>query len=141
MPLVRRSGSRALKAGVLLVLGIAATALLAPAARAQSATAGSSALRAEADALSSRYFAALGRVQSLDDDIARSERLVDDLLARAKQKRAAARERALLAYTSSGTKLATLVDGNDSLDAARRAHLIDRVNAHDEDVYNALQRA
>src|SRR5439155_15849359 len=44
-------------------------------------------------------------------------------------------------YTSSGTQLATLVDGDGSLDAARRAHLIDRVNAHDQDVYDALHRA
>jgi hypothetical protein len=141
MPLVRRSGSRALGVGVLVLLCTAVAALLAPVAQAQSTPSTASDLRAEADALSNRYFDALERVQSLDDDLARSQQMVDDLLARAKQARAAARARAAVAYTSSGTQFATLVDGDDTLDAARRAHLIDRVNAHDEDVYAALHRA
>src|SRR5690349_4253001 len=140
MPLVRRSGSRALVAGVLLVLCTIVGATFAPFAHAQSAS-NASDLRAQADALSSKYFAALERVKSLDDDIARSEQVVDEFNARAKQARAAARARALLAYTSSGTQLATLVDGDDTLDTARRAHLIDRVNAHDQDVYDELQKA
>jgi hypothetical protein len=92
-------------------------------------------------ALSTRYFAALARVQSLDNDITRSEERVNELQLRAKRARAAARERALLAYTSSGTQLSTLVEGGDTLDTARRAHLIDRVNAHDEDVYQKMQLA
>ena len=102
MPLVRRSGSRALVAGVLVVLCTTAGAALAPFAHAQT-TSSSSDLRAQADALSSKYFAALERVQSLDDDIARSEQTVEEFLTRAKEARAAARARALLAYTSSGT--------------------------------------
>src|SRR4051794_6389333 len=103
MPLVRRSGSRALVAGVLLVLCTTAGAAFAPFAHAQTAN-NSSDLRAQADALSSKYFAALERVKSLDDEIARSEQTVDEYLARAKAARAAARARALLAYTSSGTQ-------------------------------------
>src|SRR3954454_7714926 len=140
MPLVRRSGSRALVASVLLVLCTTAGAALAPFAHAQTSNS-SSDLRAEADALSSKYFTALARVQSLDDDIARSEQTVNEYLTRAKAARAAARARALVAYTSSGTQFATLVDGNDTLDTARRAHLIDRVNAHDQDVYEQLHKA
>src|SRR4051794_1399576 len=140
MPLVRRSGSRALVASVLLVLCTTAGAALAPFAHAQTSNS-SSDLRAEADALSSKYFTALARVQSLDDDISRSEQTVEEYLTRAKAARAAARARALVAYTSSGTQFATLVDGNDTLDTARRAHLIDRVNAHDQDVYEQLQKA
>jgi peptidoglycan hydrolase CwlO-like protein len=140
MPLVRRSGSRALVAGVLVVLCTTAGAALAPFANAQT-TSNASDLRAQADALSSKYFAALERVKSLDDDIARSQETVDAYLARARQARAAARARALVAYTSSGTQLATFVDGQDSLDAARRAHLIDRVNAHDQNVYDRLHKA
>jgi peptidoglycan hydrolase CwlO-like protein len=140
MPLVRRSGSRALVAGVLVVLCTTAGAALAPFAHAQS-TSSASDLRAQADTLSSKYFTALERVQSLDDDIARSEQLVDQLLARAKEAKDAARARALIAYTSSGTQLSTLVDGDDTLDTARRAHLIDRVNEHDQDVYAKLQKA
>lgn len=117
-----------------------AGAALAPFAHAQSSS-NASDLRAQADALSSKYFTALERVQALDDDIARSEQIVDEYLARAKQARAAARARAQVAYTSSGTQLEALVDSADTLDSARRAHLIDRVNAHDQDVYEELHKA
>jgi hypothetical protein len=140
MPLVRQSGSRALVVGVLVALCAIVGTAFAPFADAQTSS-NASDLRAQADALSSKYFAALDRVSSLDDDIARSEQLRDDLLVRAKTARAAVRARAALAYTSSGTQLATLVDGNDTLETARRAHLIDRVNEHDEDVYQKLQNA
>jgi hypothetical protein len=140
MPLVRRSGSRALVAGLLVVLCTIVGAALAPFAHAQTATSASE-LRAQADELSAKYFSALDRVQSLDNDIARSEQMVNDLAAREKQARDAARARALIAYTSSGTQLSALVDGTDTLDAARRAHLIDRVNAHDQDIYAKLQKA
>ena len=140
MPLIRQSGSRALVLGVLVALCATLGTAFAPFAGAQTSS-NASDLRAQADALSSKYFAALDRVSSLDDDIARIEQLRDDLLARAKTARAAVRARAALAYTSSGTQLATLVDGNDTLETARRAHLIDRVNEHDEDVYQKLQEA
>jgi peptidoglycan hydrolase CwlO-like protein len=140
MPQVRRSGSRALVTGVLVVLCTTAGAALAPFAHAQTTNSASD-LRAQADALSSKYFTALERVQSLDDDIANSKHLVDQLSTRAKQARAAARARALLAYTSAGTQLSTFVDGDSTLDAARRAHLIDRVNEHDQDVFEKLQKA
>src|SRR6185369_14617205 len=98
MPLVRRSGSRALRAGLLVALCSALAAMSAPYASAQSSEA--AALRSDAVTLSNRYFAALERVQSLDDEITHSQQLVDQLDARAKQARAAARARALLAYTS-----------------------------------------
>jgi len=144
MPLVRRSGSRALCTGLLVVMLTAVAGLLAPIAHAQTAAPANdnaATLRAEADALSNKYFAALDRVQSLDADIARNEQSVDAMLERAKEARADARARALLAYTSSGVQLATLVDGDDTLDAARRAHLIDRVNERDQDVYTKLHAA
>jgi peptidoglycan hydrolase CwlO-like protein len=141
MPLVRRSGSRALVAGLLLVLGTLVGTAFAPLANAQTSSSNASDLRAQADELSSKYFGALDRVHSLDDDIARNQQLVDELRARANEARAAARARALLAYTSSGTQFATLVEGDDTLDTARRAHLIDRVNAHDQDVYDQLSKA
>jgi peptidoglycan hydrolase CwlO-like protein len=114
--------------------------VFAAAAHAQSAD-DAGALRNEADALSGRYFDALERVHSLDDELARGQQQVDELAARAKQARDAARARALIAYTSSGTHLATLVDGDDTLDTARRAHLIDEVNARDQDVFDKLTEA
>jgi peptidoglycan hydrolase CwlO-like protein len=141
MPLVRRWGSRALVAGVLVVLCTVAGGALAPFANAQTTSNGSSDLRSQADALSSKYFATLERVQSLGDDITQNEQRVDELLARAKQARDAARARALIAYQSSGTQLSTFVDATDTLDSARRARLIDRVNAHDQHVYDTLRAA
>jgi predicted nucleic acid-binding Zn-ribbon protein len=145
MPLVRRSGSRALCTGLLVVSITAIAVLLAPLAHAQTsapaASDSASTLRAEADAASGRYFAALDRVQALDADIARNQQLVDAMLGRAKQARANARARALIAYTSSGTQLSTLIDGSDTIDTARRAHLIDRVNQRDETVYAELHAA
>jgi peptidoglycan hydrolase CwlO-like protein len=141
MPLVRRSGSRALVAGVLVVLCTLAGGALAPFATAQTAPDGTNDLRSQADALSTRYFATLERVQTLGDDITRNEQRVEELLARAKQARDAARARALIAYQSSGTQLSTLVDATDTLDSARRARLIDRVNAHDQHVFETLRAA
>ncbi len=115
--------------------------LLAPPAGAQASNASAASLRAEADKLSSHYFSALERVQSLDADITRNQQAVADLSARAKKARADARACALIAYTSSGTQLSALVDGGDSLETARRVHLIDRVNAHDQAVYTKLHAA
>jgi hypothetical protein len=145
MPLVRHPGSRALCTGLLVLSLTAIAVFLAPLAHAQTTTpvAGDSAstLRAEADAASGRYFAALDRVQALDSDIARNQQVVEAMLARAKEARANARARALIAYTSSGTQLSTLVDGSDTIDTARRAQLIDSVNQRDETVYAKLRAA
>jgi len=145
MPLVRRSGSRALCTGLLVVSITAIAVVLAPFAHAQTSPPAASdtaaTLRAEADALSGRYFAALDRVQALDADIARNEQVVDTMLARAQKARADARARALIAYTSSGMQLSTLIDSANTIDTARRAHLIDRVNERDETVYAKLRAA
>jgi hypothetical protein len=141
MPLVRDSGSRALSTLILLVTLTTGIATLAPSATAQTGGQTAAALRAEADALSSRYFAALGRVRALDDDLAHTQQLVDETLARAKQARAAARARALLAYTTSGTQLSMLVSDTDAVATARRARLIEAVNEHDQSVYRELHTA
>ncbi|MDQ1431738.1 MAG: resuscitation-promoting factor RpfB [Actinomycetota bacterium] len=142
MPLVRFSGSRALLLGLFVAFLATGAVVCAPLAAAQTGSdTGAAALRSEADTLSSRYFSALERVQSLDADIARNEQEVADLSARAKQARDNARARALVAYTNSGTQLGALIDGADSLDTARRAHLIDHVNAHDQAVYTKLAAA
>jgi len=142
MPLVRFSGSRALRVGLFVATLAAGAVVAAPFAAAQSSPdTSATALRAQADTLSSRYFSALERAQSLDADITRNEQAVEDLSARAKTARDNARARALVAYTTSGTQLSALIDGQDTLDAARRAHLIDRVNAHDQSVYEKLHEA
>ncbi len=122
MPLVRTSGSRALRVVAFAATLAAIIVLLAPAVGAQASSTSAASLRAEADKLSSRYFSALERVQSLDAEIVRNQQSVAELTARAKKARADARERALIAYTTSGSQLAALIDGADSLDAARHAH-------------------
>jgi hypothetical protein len=124
---------------LLVVTAVASPLASATAAHAQATD--TSALRAEADALANRYFDTLTRVQALDDELARDQQQVDDMTARARQARESARARALIAYTSAGTHFATLVDGADTLDTARRAHLIDRVNARDQEVFDELTRA
>src|SRR5262249_61997290 len=73
MPLVRRSGSRALVAAAVAIVCAAVVGPgLAVDAHAQSSRSASD-LRPQADALSTRYFAALARVQSLVEDIALSQ--------------------------------------------------------------------
>lgn len=141
MPLVRFSGSRALRVGGFVAALTALAVVCAPVGAAQSSESSAVTLRAEADTLSSRYFSALARVQKLDADIALNQQAVGDLAVRAKRVRADARGRALLAYTSSGTQLGALITGADSLDTARRAQLIDRVNERDQAVYKKLHAA
>jgi peptidoglycan hydrolase CwlO-like protein len=122
---------------------VATAFVVAPlASAAETAPAGSAAeLRAQADELANRYFDALSRFQSLDGEITRNQQLVAALSARAKEARAAVRARALVAYKTSGTQLSVLISGESSLDASRRAELIDRVNASDEKVYGRLRAA
>jgi len=141
MPLVRSRGSRALRVGVLAAAVSACVIVGAPVATAQSSGPSAAALRAEADTLSSRYFGALERVQTLDADIEHNQQTIADLAGRAKKARADARGRALLAYTSSGSQLSALISGTDSVDSARRAQLIDRVNERDQTVYKKLHTA
>ena len=98
-------------------------------------------LRAQADAIANTYFHALARSHELDDEIAQNTQTVDDLTAKANAARRAAQQRALLAYTSSSSHLATLIDGKSVLDTARRVQLINNVNARDNAVYSKLKAA
>jgi len=96
-------------------------------------------LRAQADDIANQYFRALARSNDLEAEIARNAQLVSDLSAKAKQARQDARARALLAYTTSGDHLDTLIDGRSVLETARRAQMIDSVNARDNAVYAKLR--
>lgn len=120
----------------------AACAMSAVPATAQTTSSGANAsaasLRAEADQIASKYFAALARTQALDTEITEKKASIDDLEARAERAREAARERAVIAYRQSGSRLAAMVDGDDVLDAARRARLIDQVNAQDQATFTKL---
>ena len=98
------------------------------------------ALRAQADAIATSYFAALARSQQLDEQITESEHLVETLEAQAAAARAAATARAVAAYRSSGSRLSAVVDSSDLLDATRRARLVDEVNRRDHESYAQLRR-
>jgi hypothetical protein len=129
---------------VVVVASLALPMLVSAGARAQSAAGSANdaaSLRAQADAIANTYFHALARSHELDDEIAQNASTVDDLTTKANAARRAARERALLAYTSSSTHLSTLIDGRSVLDTARRVELINNVNARDNAVYSKLKAA
>jgi peptidoglycan hydrolase CwlO-like protein len=96
-------------------------------------------LQAEVDASNAKYFSALAEFSAADVAVRDNEVAVAGLKARAARAKDLARQRALLAYKSSGAGLAAIVDGNSTLDAATRAHLIDRVNARDRSAYKSFR--
>jgi peptidoglycan hydrolase CwlO-like protein len=127
---------------VLLLASVALPAMLTAPAAAQttsSTTADVATMRAQADDIANQYFKALARSNELEDEITRNAQLVDDLSAKAKRAKDNAKARALLAYTTSGDHLATLIQGRSVLATARRAQLIDSVNARDNAVYTKLR--
>ena len=136
----RRSAGATLT--VMLLAAVALPAVITATAAAQS-TSNTSAdvatFRAQADDIANQYFRALARSNDLEAEITRNAQLVDDLSAKAKRAKDDARARALLAYTTSGDHLATLIQGRSILDTARRAQLIDSVNARDNAVYAKLR--
>jgi Transglycosylase-like domain len=98
-----------------------------------------SSLRAQADAIATRYFDALAQYQTLQREIDENRATVRDLTARAKRVRAAARARAISVYRESTTRLSTVIASNDALTAARRAQFIDQVNHRDNAVFDKLR--
>lgn len=142
---VRPDRARPLLGRRLAVLAVAALAIpLAQSAHVAAQTSANApsdvaTLRSQADEIANQYFHALTRSHELDDEIAQNAQTVDDLEAKAKDARRHARARALLAYTTSSTHLATLIDSKSILDTARRARLIDNVNQRDNTVYAKLK--
>ena len=67
--------------------------------------------------------------RSSTTQITQNEAVVADLEAQRDRARDAARDRAVIAYQQSGSRLAAMVDGGDVLDAARRARIIDQVES------------
>jgi len=96
-------------------------------------------LRAEADRLSSEYFATLAAFAQADAAVRDNEAAVADLKAKAARAKAAARDRALLAYKSSGSGLSAIISGADTADTVHRVHLIDTVNARDRSAYKSFR--
>ncbi len=110
---------RAFGAGV--AAGAMALTLLltgVPGATAQTSDPSVSQLQADVDAVNSKYFSALAEYTAADVAVKDNETVVADLKAKAARAKALARERALLAYKSSGAGLAAIVAGSDT---ARRS--------------------
>jgi hypothetical protein len=140
MPWRRARRARAFAA--VAAAGMMAIALLAagiPGAAAQTTDPSVAQVQAEVDTINSKYFGALAEFTAADIAVRDNEAAVADLRARAAPAKAVARERALLAYKSSGAGLAAIVAGHDTLDAAKRVHLIDEVNKRDHSAYKSFR--
>jgi len=98
-------------------------------------------LRREADHAAQQHFEALTEAQTLDVRIADLEARLPDLERRQRALRRQAERRAVAAYIRSGVQLATLLDADNALMAARRRLWLDRLNAHDNDAFAALSKA
>jgi hypothetical protein len=98
------------------------------------------AARQQADALASRYFAALNRGARLDVEIANLEaRLrVDQSRATGLRARVAVRARQL--YETAGSTLPSFLNGDDPLESTRRSRLVAAANARDNTVFTDLAR-
>lgn len=128
--------------GLLFGLAIPVAAPAAAQTSGASASAPSAAdLRAEADRLSAQYFSTLASFAQADAAVRDNETAVTDLKVKAAKARATARARALFAYKSSGSGLSAVISGDTTSSAARRAELIDRVNAHDNSAFKSLRNA
>ena len=107
---------------VTLALGLTATAA--------SAASNPASLRAQVDAIGSRYFAAQTRARALDAEL----RGLDTKLAAAQRKAASLRgiatRRAVQVYQGSSQGFLALFDVTDAMESTRRAELITRANEH-----------
>ena len=149
-----RSGRTVVRRGLgalaaLIVLAVVGPAALTIPAGAQTTTppgvaeadAEVARLRAQADELSAKYFAALadlsGVQRRIDDDEAR----IPVLDAERQRLQELARERAATAYQRSGADLGLLFGARGPLDAARRTQLLNQLNARDATVVQSLRDA
>jgi hypothetical protein len=98
-------------------------------------------LRAQADAMATRYFDALSRYQSLGLAIAQNRQQTGALVTRARKARHDARVRAVLVYRTSPSRVASIVASADALNAARRVRFIDQLNGRDQAIFDRLRAA
>jgi hypothetical protein len=99
------------------------------------------ALRQEADEAANAYFAALTQAQVVEARIADIEARLPVLAQRRRELREAAEDRAVAAYKRSGVRLAAFINAQDAMTAARRSRFLGRLNAADDDAFDALERA
>jgi peptidoglycan hydrolase CwlO-like protein len=96
-------------------------------------------LRAQADALSERYFETLGRLAEVQRRIDEIEARLPGLADEVAELRSAARDRAVIAYKRSGNDLASVMGSGDPLEAARRVQWLGRLNARDDALVGELR--
>jgi hypothetical protein len=103
-----------------------------PAGAATDAEATVTRLRAEADALSARYFDALAKVVDLDRRVADLETRIPALVDEEVRLRGLTQARAVVAYKRAGNALGVLIGAQNATAAARRARWLDLLNQRDD---------
>jgi hypothetical protein len=98
------------------------------------------AARQQADALASRYFAALNRGARLDVEITNLEARLRTEEANAAGLRARVAVRARQLYETAGSSLFSFFDGEDPLESARRSRLVAAATTRDNTVFTDLAR-
>jgi hypothetical protein len=98
------------------------------------------ALRHEADQAAQAYFDALAHTRALDAQIADIETRLPTLEHRRRALRARARARAVAAYKRAGAALDAIISADDALNAVRRTHILERLNADDNAAFDDLAR-
>jgi hypothetical protein len=98
-------------------------------------------LRAEADRAAQAYFDALAAAQALDAQIARLEAELPKLRAQQRALREEALARAANVYQrAGGAQLASILESDSMLDAARRVNWLSQLNARDEAAFRDLAK-
>jgi septal ring factor EnvC (AmiA/AmiB activator) len=119
---------------VLLVAVVVALVSLPVAAGAQNPNDRVAKARAAVDAAAQRWFDGKADLAKLNSRIGDIEARVADAQTRADKTASAAQARAVALYKGTGTGLAPVLAGNDALESARRAELLDRANEASQNV-------
>jgi hypothetical protein len=148
LPRPRRAPARgtvAIVVGIAMALAASVAALPAGAQTAPDPVAGADAqvtqLRQQADALSGRYFEALGVLADVNRRIDDMEQRIPTLQAETERLRLIAQARAVAAYKRSGADLGSIVSASGPVRAARRAQWLDRLNQRDNAAADDLRTA
>jgi hypothetical protein len=107
---------------------------------AQSTSERVAATRVAIDDAADRWFAVQDDASTIDAEIAELEHRIADLRAEVARTRETATARALLIYKGASTSMASVV-GDDAMDSARRAELIDHANEESHRAIDALNIA
>lgn len=125
---------------VLLVAGVVALASLPAGAGAQGSPAGVEEVRRAIDRVAEDWFASQQEAARLEAEIAELRAQVATARDHADRTATIARERAVQIYKGSGA-VSPVPDGDDALESARRAELLDRANAQSHRAIDELARA